>query len=278
MTKKIKINYQKIRNLFGRSVGLDDFFDVVLGSHDDRNPLVDVFGCDFHDTLCSCGGNTSCLFHDEGHGSSLIQQSKLSINIFGVTRVSENTSVQQSTVDITHHGSDVSAGEFVSGLSSSVLPSGDDLLKGFVPHVCVGLVEGQDGASFGDLQVGVAQDKFSKVFIEGESIGTGTEGQNKEGRGRIQAVCSSDQVGSCLKGVAEATQFFSAAILSDTRFVHGAVFIVFVDSNDGSGGDTGIDVRGSIQGIENSNVFVGFGKDSFFIGVDKIELIIYRKE
>lgn len=240
---------------------------------------MDVFGCDFHDTLCSCGGNTSSLFHDEGHRSSLVQQSKLSVDVLGVTRVSENTSVQQSTVDITNHGSDVSAGEGRSGLSGSVLPSGDDLLKGFVPHVCVGLVEGHDGTIFRDLQVGVTQDEFSKVFIEGESVGSGTEGQNKEGRGRIQTVCGSDQVGSCLKGVGEATQFFFGAFLSDARFVHGAVFVVLVDSNDGSGGDTGIDVRGSIQRIENSNVSVGFGKDSFLIGVDKIKLIVvYGKE
>jgi hypothetical protein len=144
--------------------------------------------------------------------------------------------------------------------------------------VCVGLVEGHDGGSFGDLHVGVTQDEFSKVFIEGESVGTGTEGQNKEGRGRIQTVCGSDQVGSCLKGVGKATQFFFGAFISDARFVHGAVFVVLVDSNDGSGGDTGIDVRGSIQRIENGNVSVGFGKDSFLICVDKIELIVvYRK-
>jgi hypothetical protein len=121
----------------------------------------------------------------------------------------------------------------------------------------------------------VAQDEFSEIFVEGESVGAGTEGQHEKGGGRVQTVGSGNKVGSGLEGVGETFQFLFRAFFSDARFVHGAVFIVFVDSNDGSGGDTGIDVRGSIQRIENGNVFVGFGKDGLFVGVDKIELEVY---
>ena len=171
--------------LFGISVGLKDFFDIILGSHNNRNPLVDVVRSDFHDTFLSGGGNSSRLFHDEGHRGSLVQQSKLSVDILCVTGVSENTSVQQRTVDISDHGSDVSAGEGRSGFSGSVSPSGDDLLQRSVPHVCVGLVEGHDGGTFWNLHVGVTQDEFSKVFVESESVGTGTKSQNKESGGGI---------------------------------------------------------------------------------------------
>jgi len=189
----------KYSKLFGSiGVGIDNFLDVVLGSHNDRDPLVDVVRYDVHDTLCSGGGKTSRLFHDEGHGGSLVQQSKLSVDVLGIPRVSENTSVQQSAVDISHHRSDVSAGEGLSGLSGSVPPSADDLFEGFVPHVRVRLVEGHDGGSFGDLHVGVAKDEFSKIFVEGESVGTGTEGQDEESGGRIKTVGSSNQVGSLL--------------------------------------------------------------------------------
>ncbi len=48
---------------------------------------------------------------------------------------------------------------------------------------------------------------------------------------------------------------------------------MLVDSNDGSGGDTGIDVGGPIQRIENSNVLIGFGEDGILVGVDKVELL-----
>ena len=75
-----------------------------------------------------------------------------------------------------------------------------------------------------------------------------------------------------MKGVGHAQQFLFGAFVSDARFVHGAVFIVFVNSNDGSGGDTSIDVGGSVQRIENGNVLVSFGKEGVLVGVDKIKL------
>ena len=260
------------------SVGFHDFFDVVLGSHDDRNTLVDKVGLDFHDTLCSSGGNTSGLFHDERHRSSLVQQSELSVRVLGVTRVSENTSVEQSTVDITNHRSDVSAGEGLSGLSGSVLPSGDNLLEWLVPHVCVGLVERHDGRSLRDLHVRVTQDKFSEVFIEGESVCSSSKSQDKESRRRVKAVGSGDKVGSRLKGVGEALGFLFTALISDAIFVNITVFIVLIDSNNGSGGDTGIDVRGSIERIEDGNILIGFGKDGILVGVDKVDLFFKRKQ
>ena len=258
-------------------ISINNFLYTVLRSHNNWYTLVYDFWLDFHNTLCSSCRKTSSLFHDERHRSSLVQQSELSVGVLGVTRVSKNTSIEQSAVDITNHRSDVSAGEGLSGLSGSVLPSGDDLLEWLVPHVCVGLVERHDGRSLRDLHVGVTQDEFSKVFIEGESIGTGTKGQNEKGGGGVQAVSSGNQVGSCLKGVGKAIQFLGSAVFSDAGFVHGAVFVVLVDSNNGSGRDTGINVRGSIQRIENSNVFVGFGEDSILIGVDKVKLLNQKK-
>ena len=52
---------------------------------------------------------------------------------------------------------------------------------------------------------------------------------------------------------------------------------MFIDSDNGSGGDTSIDVRGSIQWIKNGNVFVGFGKYGFFVSVDKIKLTFEKQ-
>ena len=183
--KKLNFDLVEISHLLGISVGFDNLFNVILGSHDDRDTLMDIVRCNAHDTFLSSGGNTSSLFHDEGHRGSLVQQSKLSVDILGISRVSKNSSVQQGAVDISNHGSNISAGEGCSRFSGSVLPSGDNLLEGFVPHVCVGLVEGHDGGGLRDLHVGVTQDKFTKVLIKSESVRTSTKSQDKESGRRI---------------------------------------------------------------------------------------------
>ena len=74
------------------------------------------------------------------------------------------------------------------------------------------------------------------------------------------------------RALGEALGFLFTALFSDAVFVNIAVFIVLIDSDDGSGGDTGIDVRGSIQRIENRNILLGFGKDGVLVGVDKVDL------
>merc|ERR1712127_318352 len=99
---------------------------------------------DLHNTLSTSSIKTTSLFHNKGHWCSFIQKTQFSVNVLGITRVSENSSVKKSTVNITNHGSNVTGGEGISRCSSSFLPSSNNILKRFVPHVGIGLIEGHD--------------------------------------------------------------------------------------------------------------------------------------
>ena len=254
-----------LRLLFG-GISIENLLNGVLGSHDDRDTLVDVFRGDLHDTFLSGRGKTSGLLHDEGHRGSLVQQSKLSVGVFRVSGVSENSSVQQSTVDISDHGSNVSAGETLSTLAGSRAPSRDNVLEWLVPFVEVGFVHGVDIAFLGDLDIGLRKDEFSNGLVKGEAVNTVSESQGKEGRGGVQAVGGSNKVGSWLKGVGEAIGFLFRALVTDATGVDIAVLAVFVNSNDGSGGDSGINIGRTIERVEHGNVFLSLF-DNNFLGV-----------
>ena len=240
--------------VLGGSVGIDNLLDVVLGSHHNWDTLVDLLGADLHNTLGSGSGHSTGLLHDEGHGGSLVQQTKLSVGVLGVTGVSENTSVQESTVDITDHRSNVPARELLSGLAGSLTPLEDSLLHGSVPLVKVGLVERDDAGLLGDLDSRLGQDKLSELLIKRKHVDTVSESQDEKGRRRVQAVGGGNKVRSGLKGVGETPGFLLGASLLHAIPVNLAVLLMFVDSNDGSGGDSGIDVGRSIEGVEHSNV------------------------
>mmetsp|Transcript_9551 Transcript_9551/g.23451 ORF Transcript_9551/g.23451 Transcript_9551/m.23451 type:complete len:397 (-) Transcript_9551:124-1314(-) len=224
---------------------------------------MDEFGHDFHDAFLSGGRDTSRLFHDERHGSSLIQQSKLSVRVLGVSGITENTSVQQSTVDITDHGTDVSAGESFSALSSSLTPSRDNIFQRLVPLVEVGFVHRVDVAILRDFDVGLGEDELSEGLIKGEDVDTISEGQGEESGRGVQAVGCRNQVRSGLKGVGEALSLLFRALLTDACRIDIAVFTVLVNSDDGSGGDSGVDVGRTIEGIKNGDVFLSLFDDDF---------------
>ena len=51
--------------------------DVVRGTQNHRDPLVDVVGLDVQHTHAARGSEASSLLHDECHGVALIQQPQL---------------------------------------------------------------------------------------------------------------------------------------------------------------------------------------------------------
>lgn len=58
-------------------VNADVLLDIIRGTQHDRSPLVDGFWVDVQHVLGSCGGHSSSLLHDEGHGVALIKQPQL---------------------------------------------------------------------------------------------------------------------------------------------------------------------------------------------------------
>lgn len=55
----------------------DVLLDIIRGAHHHRYPLMDVLGLDVQDVGGPCGGHSSSLLHDEGHGVALIEKSEL---------------------------------------------------------------------------------------------------------------------------------------------------------------------------------------------------------
>lgn len=55
----------------------DVLLDIIRGAHHHRCPLMDVLGLDVQDVGGPCGGHSSGLLHDEGHGVALVEQSEL---------------------------------------------------------------------------------------------------------------------------------------------------------------------------------------------------------
>mmetsp|Transcript_8696 Transcript_8696/g.24093 ORF Transcript_8696/g.24093 Transcript_8696/m.24093 type:complete len:294 (+) Transcript_8696:158-1039(+) len=222
-------------------------------------------GLDFHHSFSSSGGKTSGLFHDKRHGGTFIQQTKLSIGVLGVTRVSKDTSVQESTVNVTHHGSDVSAGESLAAGACSCPPLFNSFAHWLVPHLQVGFIEGVDGGRFRDLDTRLGENKFTNGFIQGEDVNTISKSQGKQSGGRVQTVGSSNKVGSRLKSVGKACSFLFCAFVSNAFRVNFTTFIVFIDTNDGSSGDTSINIGRSIKRVENSNIFSTVFNDNFLL-------------
>lgn len=218
-------------------------------------------GGNLHNALSTGGGKSSSLLHDERHWSSLVQKTKLSGLILGISGVSENSSVEKGTVNISNHGSNVTGRVSLSALSGSLAPCLDGILHWLVPLLDVSLVEGDDGGRFRDLYVRLGKDEFTNFFIEGEHVYSVSEGQYQEGGGGIQAVCSSNELGSRLEGVGEALSFSIRVFFS----FYDAVLVVLVYSDDGSGGDSSVYVGGSIKRIENDNIFVGLLYDEVLV-------------
>lgn len=55
----------------------DVLLNIIWGSQDHRLPLMDALRLDVQDVHGPCGGHSTSLLYDEGHGVTLIQESEL---------------------------------------------------------------------------------------------------------------------------------------------------------------------------------------------------------
>lgn len=85
----------------------DVLLNIIWGSQDHRDPLMDALGLDVQHIHASCGGHSSSLLSDEGHGVALIQESELSFGTLHIGRVEENASINNGPMNICYHGAHV---------------------------------------------------------------------------------------------------------------------------------------------------------------------------
>mmetsp|Transcript_102596 Transcript_102596/g.295450 ORF Transcript_102596/g.295450 Transcript_102596/m.295450 type:complete len:89 (-) Transcript_102596:555-821(-) len=88
----------------------------------------------------------------------------------------------------------------------------------------------------------MTQNKLSQVFIQSEAVGSRTQSQNQKGGRRVEAVSGSNKVGSRLKSVDQALSLFFRTFDHQIG-IDLTVFIVFINSNNGTSRDSSINVR-----------------------------------
>jgi len=133
---------------------------LVVTTHVDAAPIVNTLGHNLHQpSHVAIYGLSASLLHDHSHRCTLIQYPQFALWAFLISRVGEDASIQQGSVGICHHGSDVTG-----RVRFAVLAIGGfgweleavEVIDGlFVPVEGVALVDGVDGAFLGHLHVRV---------------------------------------------------------------------------------------------------------------------------
>lgn len=234
-----------------------DDLNVTFSPHDDRTLGMDFIGHKVQNALDLAfehtgGGDSSGLFDDHSHRNSFVQQSKLSLGGLDVGRVQVDSSVQNGTVDVGNHGSDISCCVRVL----LVLEDLDGVLDGLIPSGGVTFVARKDLLSAGlrehHLHTGV--NELSNGAVEAESVNiASSEGEDHlDGRG-IGNISGADAFRSTSKDV------FDSSVAS--RFA-------LVDTENGTNTYIAVNVRTSVKGIEGDAKFTGLSSwndDGFFV-------------
>lgn len=143
---------------------------------------------------------SASFFHNKSHRKALIQNSKLSLGSFFVSRVHKNSSVKQSSMNIRHHRANIP--QRIRGLSfSGVLLCIDVVFDRVIPESGITLINRIDFASLGDLNIGVRKNKLTKRGVERVAVDLLACRENKLGRRPVHAVPSSNHVSSLLQDI-----------------------------------------------------------------------------
>mmetsp|Transcript_19959 Transcript_19959/g.37508 ORF Transcript_19959/g.37508 Transcript_19959/m.37508 type:complete len:413 (-) Transcript_19959:250-1488(-) len=239
------------RSTLSQSSG--NLINVIRGSDENGAALVNLLRFKVQNTLSrSSDGFTTRLLEDERHRSAFVQKTELSIRILSVSRVSEDPSIQESTVDIADHRTDVTRAVLGATLALALLKIVNVGLKLRVPVEVVGLVHRVDLTTLRDLDVGVGKDELSNSRVKSEAVQAVSGGDHKDGRRRVHAVPRGNQVLSRLQSGFQAILLGNGELITitDNAFLRG-----LEDTEDGSGGDGSIDVRGSVKGVEGGHIF-----------------------
>lgn len=212
--------------------------DVETASHETRHAHVDRGGEDVKGTSAAIRRSATSLLEDERERRDLVEVAELSGGCARVTRVHEDTSVEEGTVDIGHHGTDVTEGVAV------VLDAIDVVFGGTLPEVAVTLVDRVDLAEGLGADVGVGEDELAERTVEREAIDTTAKGEDEHGGGTVEGVSRGKEV---------------AAGLEDIGVVGGLVLRgdLLGNAKDRTDGDVGVDVGGAVEGIKVDDIVLG---------------------
>jgi hypothetical protein len=193
---------------------LDDLGHLIVAPQPDRSSFVNGFRNLFQYSPFAIKGETASFLDEFGHGETFVEKTKFSTGGFLVGGVSEDSAVQERTMDISYHGADVSGTTLVHfvfviscffkgrggkiprtiGFAGLGEFDGVEVFGGcFVPIHCISLVDRVNTPLFGDahlllvplcgrrMYIRVSQDEFAESIVEGKSIDTIAGSKNQIG-------------------------------------------------------------------------------------------------
>jgi len=152
-------------------VRLDSLVDLLLTAHENTTAVVNLFGLDVHHPLhLRVDGFTAGILHHHCHGRALVENSQLTLRRLLVGGVGEDTPVEQGSVGISNHGTDISGRVglevglvgLVGGRSLEAVDVVDSWLR---PVVRVTLVDRVNGALLGHGHIGVGENEFAEGVV-----------------------------------------------------------------------------------------------------------------
>lgn len=158
-----------------------------------------------------------------------------------VGRVQEDSPVEESAVDVGHHGPNVPRRVGLRPL----LEEGDGLLDGLVPVVRVALVAAENSLApvGGNLHVLACVDELADGGIEAEALdATVLEAEDELDRGAVDAVSGADAIGA-------GTEEVSGRSLGP--------LLLLVHAKNGAHTDVAVNVGGSVERVERDAVRAG---------------------
>mmetsp|Transcript_15040 Transcript_15040/g.28503 ORF Transcript_15040/g.28503 Transcript_15040/m.28503 type:complete len:356 (+) Transcript_15040:37-1104(+) len=231
--------------------------DVAFAAHENRTLRVDLIGDEIQDALnlpLEHAGrrNSTSLFNNHGHGDAFVQETKLSLGRLGVSRVQIDTSVKDSTVNISNHGSNITGSV---GLAAA-LEFFYSLLDRIVPVTRIPFVTRVNllPSVLGEDHLFASVHKLTNSAIEAETVYvTALESENQFYCRTVGDVTSTDAISTRSEKIIDRTI---------------ATRLGLVDTKDGTHTDVAVNVTGTIEGVEGDtklSTLTRRNDDRFFV-------------
>ena len=139
------------------------------------------------------------ILKHHSHGSTLVQNAQLALGTLLVRRVRENTTVQQRSVGISNHASNISRAVRLATLLGGELQRVEVRLGVVLPVERVPLVDRVDGALPRHAHVGVGEDELAEGVVHGEAVdGATLHGDDELSGGAVHGEAGGDELGAGL--------------------------------------------------------------------------------
>lgn len=138
-------------------------------------------------------GEELTIFKNHSHRGTLVQNSEFTLWRLLIRRISEDTSIQQRSVRISNHTTNISRRVRLSTLLR-IFQRIEVVENRLFPVYGVSFVDRVDGSALWDAHVGVSEDELSERIVHGETIHAAALHGDDQLRGStVHGEASSDQ-------------------------------------------------------------------------------------